>query len=213
MAAGSRGTVRQASARFEGRAGLNPSRRTLVGLFAMAALLTACDNSSRPSPPSDIGGPFQLTDQNGGRVDQRILLGKWSAVFFGYTFCPDVCPTTLTTLATAIDRLGSEARRFQVIFVTIDPARDTPTQLKTYLSSPAFPKGTIGLTGTPTEIAQIARGYRVYYGKAGEGPDYSMDHTAIVYLMDPRGRFSQPIGFGQAPARIAEQIKSAMRGG
>lgn len=192
---------------------MTSSRRSLAGgLLALAALLAACGRSRGDPTPSDTGGSFHLVDQSGARVDEHILQGKWTAVFFGYTFCPDVCPTTLTTLALAIDRLGPDARRLQVVFITVDPERDTPAQLKTYLSSPAFPRGAIGLTGTAAQIASAARAYRVYYKKSGDGPGYGMDHTSIVYLMDPKGRFSRPIDFGAGPADIARQIAQAMHG-
>ncbi len=198
---------------FANRLPTRSSRRLAIVLLGLAALLAGCGRSAYGSAPSDVGGPFRLTDQRDARVDEHILQGKWTALYFGYTFCPDVCPTTLTTLAQAIDRLGSDARRFQVVFITVDPERDTPEQLKTYLSSPAFPKGTIGLTGSPAEIAAVARAYHVYYKKAGEGPNYSMDHTSIVYLMDTSGRFSRPLALGGAPADVARQIKDAMHGG
>ena len=161
--------------------------------------------------PSDIGGQFHLTDQQGRPVDQRVLDGKWSAVFFGYTFCPDVCPTTLTALGRATDALGPQAQRFQVVFITVDPARDTPKQLSTYLSSNTFPKGAIGLTGTPAQIAQAANDYHVFYQKHPEGGTYTMDHTAIVYLMDPKGRFVKPLDLTAPPANVARQIAEAMQ--
>jgi len=177
----------------------------------MAPVLLGMVFACAPKPqPSLIGGPFSLTDQNGARVNESILKGKWSAVFFGYTFCPDTCPTTLTALARAIDNLGPRAERLQVVFISVDPARDTPAQLKAYLSSPAFPKGAIGLTGSGAQVAAAARAWRVYYRKVGSGADYSMDHTAIVYLMDPQGRFSQPVDTAAPPAKIAEQLSRAM---
>lgn len=160
---------------------------------------------------SDIGGPFNLVDQQARPVDQRVLDGKWSAVFFGYTFCPDVCPTTLTALGRATDALGAKAQRFQVVFITVDPARDTPKQLAMYLSSNTFPKGTIGLTGTPAQIAQAAKDYHVFYQKHPEGGTYTMDHTAIVYLMDPKGRFVKPLDLTAPPADVAAQITQAMQ--
>lgn len=160
---------------------------------------------------SDIGGPFQLVDQQGRPADQRLLDGKWSAVFFGYTFCPDVCPTTLTALGRANDALGAQAQRFQVVFITVDPARDTPRQLATYLSSNTFPKGAIGLTGTPAQIDRAAKAYHVFYQKHPEGGTYTMDHTAIVYLMDPKGRFVKPLDLTAPPAEVARQITEAMR--
>ena len=123
-----------------------------------------------------VGGPFQMTDQDGKRVDQSLLKGKWTAVFFGYTFCPEACPTTLTTLAKAQEQLGPKSKDLQVVFVSVDPARDTPAQLKTYLSSQSFPKGTVGLTGSATDVAKAAKAYKVFYQKSGTGPDYAMKH-------------------------------------
>ena len=163
--------------------------------------------------PVAVGGPFQLTNQSGARVDQKILKGKWSAVFFGYTYCPEACPTTLTTLAHAIDLLGPKAKDVRVVFVSIDPERDTPAQLKLYLSSQSFPKGTIGLTGSAAEVAAAAKAYHVYYAKSGKGADYTMDHSTALYLMDPDGRFQRVIAYGVTPEEMARQIGDAMRGG
>jgi protein SCO1/2 len=184
-----------------------PRRR---GLFSAALLILVAACARHPAPAADIGGPFRLVDQNGTSVDQSILKGKWTAVYFGYTFCPDVCPTTLTALAQAQARLGSKAHDFRVVFITVDPARDSPSQLKTYLASPAFPSGAEGLTGTPDQIAKVARAYHVYYRKDGGGADYGVDHTSVVYLMDPRGAFSRPIDFTAPPAAMAAQISQAM---
>jgi len=158
-----------------------------------------------------VGGPFQLTDQTGKRVDEGLLKGKWTAVFFGYTYCPEACPTTLTTLARAQDQLGPKAQKLQVVFVSIDPDRDTPAQLKTYLSSQSFPKGTIGLTGSAADVAKAAKAYRVFYQKSGTGPDYAMDHSTALYLMNPRGRFDRVIAYGLPPEEVARQIGDAMR--
>jgi protein SCO1/2 len=160
-----------------------------------------------------IGGPFQLVDQDGRAVDQRLLRGKWSAVFFGYTFCPDVCPTNLQTMAAVEDKLGAKAKDLQVVFVSIDPGRDTPQQLKAYLSSKAFPQGTIGLTGTPAQVDVAAKAYRVYYAKNGSGSDYTMDHSSVTYLMDPKGEFVSVIPYGMTPDQVADQVRSAMSKG
>jgi protein SCO1/2 len=194
-----------------------PPTRRLRAAFAVACLalvlgVAACGpvGGGSATGESAIGGPFHLTDQEGVRVDQRLLDGKWSLVFFGYTFCPDVCPATLTNLAAALDRLGPDAAHVRVVFITVDPQRDTPAQLREYLSSPSFPKGTIGLTGTPDQIATVARAYRVYYQKAGSGPSYSVDHSSIVYLMNPHGQFVAPVGVGASPADVARQIAAAM---
>jgi len=162
--------------------------------------------------PSSVGGPFHLVDQTGAPVDQDVLRGKWSAVFFGYTFCPDVCPTTLAALGQAVGDLGPDAGRFQVVFITVDPERDTPAALKAYLASATFPAGARGLTGAPAQIAAVARAYHVYYQKVPQGSSYSMDHTAVVYLMDPEGRFVRPLDVGVAPPQIAQQVRAAMNG-
>ena len=157
-----------------------------------------------------IGGPFQLVDQNGKAIDQNILKGKWSAVFFGYTYCPDVCPTTMQALAQAEDKLGGKAKNLQVVFISVDPARDTPAQLKTYLSTPAYPKGAIGLTGTAAQVAAAAKAYRVYYQKDGQGEGYSVAHSSIVYLMNPQGKFDRALTDSQTPSEVATQIGDAM---
>ncbi|HEY5289812.1 MAG TPA: SCO family protein [Caulobacteraceae bacterium] len=194
------------------------NRRNLIILTVALAILGSAvvlswngEFAGRSPPASDIGGPFHLTAQNGARVDQSILKGKWSAIYFGYTFCPDVCPTTLAALAQAQVALGAKAKAFQVVFITVDPARDTPAQLRAYLSSSSFPKGTIGLTGSAADIKTVAAAYRVYFSPHGSGPDYSVDHTSIVYLMDPEDRFVRPVTSG-SPADMAGQIAAAMDG-
>ncbi|WP_374579083.1 SCO family protein [Phenylobacterium sp.] len=158
-----------------------------------------------------VGGPFQLVDQDGRPVDEKILNGKWSAVFFGFTYCPDVCPTTMQALGEAKRRLGPKGDKLQVVFITVDPERDTPAQLKTYLSNDVFPKGTIGLTGSPEQVAAAAKAYRVYYKKNGEGDGYLVDHSTAAYLMNPKGRYDRVLPFGISPEEIAHQISEAMR--
>ena len=124
----------------------------LSALAALAVILAGAlvmrSGAFAPAERPAVGGPFQLTDQSGRPVDEKILKGKWSLVFFGFTYCPEACPTTLTTLGQTLDQMGPAARRVQVVFVSVDPDRDTPAALKTYLASQSFPKGTIGLTGT-----------------------------------------------------------------
>ena len=163
-----------------------------------------------------VGGPFQLVNQDGRPADQRVLEGRWSAIFFGYTYCPDVCPATLTTLAAAKARMGKKADTLQVVFVSIDPERDTPAQLKTYLDSPAFPKPIVGLTGTPEQAAAAAKAYRVYFAKAeGTKPGdkaYLMDHASQIYLTDPKGRFVKLIDPTLPPDEMAKAIGEGMRG-
>jgi protein SCO1/2 len=183
--------------------------------IAVGLALAACGQSSGSGAVSSsgealVGGPFQLIDQNGRPTDQSVLKGKWSAVFFGYTYCPDVCPTTLQALAGAEAKLGDKARNLQVVFISVDPGRDTPAQLKTYLSIPAFPKNTIGLTGTAAQVAAAAKAYRVYYQKEGQGEGYTMAHSSIVYLMDPAGKFVTALTESQTPSEVATQIGDAM---
>lgn len=181
--------------------------------LAMAAIAWRGGAGQGQTSAAAVGGPFQLVDQTGRAVDQRVLKGKWSVVFFGFTFCPDVCPTTLQTLALAQDQLGPKAKDFQVIFVTVDPERDTPAQLKAYLSGAAAPRNTLGLTGTPAQVATIAKAYHVFYEKAGEGDSYLVNHSTASYLMGPDGRFRRVIPYNLPPEEVARQISDAMRAG
>lgn len=160
-----------------------------------------------------VGGPFQLVNQNGVPTTEKALKGKWSAVFFGFTYCPDVCPGTLQGLAAATDQLGPKAKDLQIVFISIDPARDTPEQMKTYLSADYVPKTTIGLTGTQEQVQAAAKAYKVYYAKVGDGPGYTMDHSTAIYLMDEKGRFKTVIPYNLPPADIARRIADAMREG
>jgi len=134
-----------------------------------------------------IGGPFKLTDQNGKPRSDADFRGAYTLVFFGYTNCPDVCPTTLQTLTDAMTDLGPKAEKVTPVFITVDPERDTAKALKDYAAN--FTPRLVMLTGSPAEIASVAKEYRVYYAKAGEGPNYAMDHTALIYLMGPDGTY------------------------
>jgi cytochrome oxidase Cu insertion factor (SCO1/SenC/PrrC family) len=141
------------------------------------------------SPPT-IGGPFSLTDQNGRTVTDADLKGKPTLLYFGYTYCPDVCPTALLLMETAVESLGPDAaKKVNMVFITIDPERDTPALMKGYVSN--FGPTILGLTGTPEQIAKAARAYRVYYQKVPSKDDspYLMDHSSIIYLLDRNGRF------------------------
>ncbi len=155
-----------------------------------------------------IGGAFTLENDAGQIVTARDFRGKYMLVYFGYTVCPDVCPTALNAMTAALQKLGPKARDLTPIFITVDPARDTPEVVRRYTA--AFSPNLIGLTGTPAEIAKVAREYRVYYAKhvTGPGPDdYSMDHSSIIYLMGPDGRFIAPIPAEQSPAAMAADIE------
>jgi len=158
-----------------------------------------------------IGGPFTLEDGDGKPVTDRDYRGKYMLVYFGYTFCPDVCPTTLNAVADAMDKLGPEAARVQPLFITVDPKRDTPAVVKQYAA--AFGPKVLGLTGTDAEIAKVAKEYRVYYAehRTGTGPnDYSMDHSSVLYLMSPNGSFLAPVRADQSGDEIAASLKKLM---
>ena len=153
-----------------------------------------------------IGGPFSLIDTEGRPVSDRTLLGKPTAIFFGFTFCPEVCPTTLTEMTAALDALGSDADRLNVVFVSVDPERDTPAKMKVYLSN--FDSRIRGFTGTPETVARTAKAYRIYYAKVPlEGGEYTIDHSASVYLFDRRGRFIGPIAYGSPHERVVARLK------
>lgn len=191
-------------------------RSALIALSLAAASLGACspDPSSpkavRSSGAAAIGGPFRLVDQNGAPRTEQMLKGKWSVVFFGFTYCPDVCPTTLQALAATKAKLGRAGEALQVVLVTVDPERDTPAVLKSYLDTAGFPAGAVGLTGQPDEVRKALKAYRVYAARSGEGSDYLIDHSTVIYLMNPDGELSRPLSYGQTPDKMAEQIRQAM---
>ena len=160
-----------------------------------------------------VGGDFTLTDQDGKTVDQTILNGKWTLVFFGFTYCPDYCPTTLGVLNAVQERMGDKAEDLQIVFISIDPERDTPQMLKDYLSSDGFPDGVIGLTGTPEQVARAAKAYRAFYQKVGEGEGYTMNHSLTVYLMGPDGKFRTAVAYGMGPDKTTRIIEQAMARG
>ncbi len=153
-----------------------------------------------------VGGPIQLTDQNGRPFSDQSLRGKPFLVFFGFTHCPDVCPTALFEVSEIMRALGPDAARTAALFISVDPERDTPAALKEYLSS--FDPHLQGLTGDPAAIAAVAKAYRVYYKKVPlEGEDYTLDHTALVYLMDKQGRFVAPFNLKRPPEAAAADLR------
>lgn len=164
------------------------------------------------SPAAAPGGPFTLVDHRGGTVTDVAFRGKFMLVVFGYTSCPDICPTTLQSVAEAMDRLGPLAARVQPLFVTLDPERDGPEVLAHYVR--AFDPRIVGLTGTPAEIEQVARAYRIVFQKvtekaaseANDAADYSVDHNAFIYLMGPDGSYVTHFSHGVAPERMAREI-------
>ena len=155
---------------------------------------------------SAIGGPFKLVDQDGKTVTDRDLRGKWLLVYFGYTHCPDACPTALNNIALALQQLGPERDKVRPVFITVDPARDTSAVMKQYVTS--FDAPILALTGSPEAIAQAAHGYRVYYAKhETSGGDYEMDHSSVIYVMDPQGRFAATLTHQNSPKDITAQLK------
>ena len=187
----------------------------MIGLFFGVLLLGAAATmwlgGSSPIGPV-IGGPFALTDTNGARFTDKNLKGTYSLVYFGYTFCPDVCPTTLNQVAEALDKLGPKAERIRPVFITIDPARDTPAVMRQYVS--AFSPRLVGLTGTDAEIAAVAKAYRVYYAphRISDAPgDYTMDHSSVLYLLGPDGRFIAPIRADDSAEKIAAELSKQIQ--
>jgi protein SCO1 len=154
-----------------------------------------------------VGGPFHLEDQNGRPVTDQDFKGRPFLVFFGFTHCPDVCPTTLFEMSQMLKELGKDADRTAALFITVDPDRDTPAALKDYLSN--FDPHLRGLTGDPAAVNAVIKAYRVYAKKVPlKDGDYTMDHTAAVYLMDKDGRFVAPFNLKQTPEAAAEQLRS-----
>ncbi len=177
----------------------------LVLCFTTVMLVTGQTNSPIRAAAA-IGGPFHLTDQNGRPVSDEDFRGKPFLVFFGYTHCPDVCPTTLFDVSEVLRRLGPDADKTAALFITVDPERDTPATLKDYLGS--FDPHLRGITGALDAVAAVAKEYRVYYKKVPtENGDYSMDHTAIVYLMDKNGHFVAPFSLRRAPEASADDLR------
>jgi protein SCO1/2 len=190
--------------------------RILVATGAFVAGLVLCVSIvllvyGRPPVPSmpkaaAMGGPFTLTDQNGRTVTDKDFLGKPLLVFFGFTHCPDFCPTTMFEVAEIIRALGRDSDRVRALFITIDPERDTPEALKAYVSS--FDPYISAATGDPETIAAVAKSYRAIYRKVplAEG-GYTMDHTIIVYLMGKDGRFITPFSLKRTTAQSAEELR------
>jgi len=155
---------------------------------------------------SAIGGPFRLIDQNGKAVSDADLKGKWQLVFFGYTHCPDTCPTALNEIALALDQLGVKRDEVEIVFITVDPERDTPEVMKAYVQS--FDARIIALTGSPDAVAQAAKAYRVYYAKHPRGDgEYDMDHSAVIYVMNPDGRFTATFTPDSTADAIAQRLQ------
>ncbi|HVY00272.1 MAG TPA: SCO family protein [Pseudorhodoplanes sp.] len=175
-------------------------------LFTGAVFFIAGPKSLPPATlASAVGGPFELVDQDGRKVTDADLKGRPTLMFFGFTHCPDICPTTLFDVSEVFRALG-DGKEAAGYFVTVDPERDTPAVLKDYLSS--FDPRIRGLSGTPAQIEAIEKAYRVYAKKVPTGSgDYTMDHSALVYLMDKDGRFVAPFNLKRKPEEAAADLR------
>jgi protein SCO1/2 len=182
-----------------------PALAVLILLGAIGSILWL---HQRGAPT--VGGPFQLIDTRSGRqVTDQDFRGKWLLVFFGYTHCPDVCPTTLSEIADAMAKLGPLADRVQALFITVDPTRDTEQVLADYAA--AFDPRIVGLTGTSDQVAAAASAYKVYYAKRVVGDDYYMDHTGTVYVMRPDGTYDTSFLSTSDSAEVAQRLRSDMQ--
>ncbi|MDD7911194.1 SCO family protein [Pseudovibrio exalbescens] len=183
--------------------------------FAVAAvsLISWRSDSTIPmAPVANIGGPFTLVNGEGKTVTQEDLKGKPSLMFFGFTYCPDVCPTTLFEMQGWIEELGAEADKLNYVFVSVDPERDTPEVMSDYVS--AFDSRITPLTGTPEEIAEVVKSYRVYARRVElDDGDYTMDHTAGVYMMNPAQEFLGTISYGEPHDAAVEKIRKLIEQG
>ena len=174
--------------------------------IGLGITLWLTDGLSKVATASAIGGPFQLVDQTGQPVSDKNLKGKPTIIFFGFTHCPDVCPTSLFEISEVLKAMGKDADRVNAFFVSVDPERDTAAAMKDYLSS--FDPHLKGLTGNPEAVAKVLSSYRVYSKKVPlKDGDYTMDHTALIYLMDRDGRFVAPFNLKRTPAEAATDLK------
>lgn len=190
-----------------------------VVVFVAAAILLGWWRVDGPGAPArpvqtagapiDVGGPFSLVDHNGRRVTDADFRGKPMLVFFGFTHCPEVCPTTLLDLTNQLKALGPEAERLQVLFITVDPERDTPAQLALYLQS--FDPRIVGLSGTVEEVEAAVKAYKAYARKIPTEDSYTMDHTASVYVMDAAGRFRTLIDYHEEAQAAQAKIRLVLK--
>lgn len=193
---------------------LKTIRRVLWGLVAVAMLGVGAGAlwlTNRPTVEASGfgGGTYALVDQRGNAVDQTMFQGHPSALFFGFTHCPEVCPTTMAEMSGWFEQLGDEGKDLQAYFVSIDPERDTPAILGDYVSWVS--DRITGVTGTPEEIAKMAKAWGVYYAKVPlEGEDYTMDHTASVFLLDANGQFQSTIAYREDSAIALQKLRNLL---
>jgi protein SCO1 len=178
----------------------------LMSVFAVIVIVTGRTSAPIIPTASAVGGPFQLTDHHGKPISDADLKGKPYLAFFGFTHCPDICPSTLFDVSEIFRALGPEGDRARALFVTVDPERDTVPVLKDYLSN--FDPRLIGVTGSAEELNKMLKAFRVYYKKVPTpSGDYTMDHTSLVYLMDKEGRFVAPFNMKRRPKEAAAELR------
>jgi protein SCO1/2 len=187
----------------------------LIGALAgVAMLLITTPHEGQPVQSSGtalVGGPFSLTGADGKTVTDADFRGRYMLVFFGFTHCPDICPAELQVIAQALDKLGDKKKDIVPIFISLDPERDTPQVMADYVKS--FGPNFVGLTGSPEAVAAAAKAYRVAYAKvktADSPGDYSVDHSALVYLMGPDGRYVTHFSYGTSPNDLAEKLSKIL---
>jgi protein SCO1/2 len=186
-------------------------RDSLKMLAIVVVAILTLSQQRLPAATVTVGGPFTLAASDGTTVSDATYRGKWLLVFFGYTFCPNICPTTLLEVADALRRLGPDASELQPLFISIDPDRDTPDVMAAYTRS--FDLRIVGLTGTVAQIASVAKEYGAYYAPHRTGPgvdDYVMDHGTYLYLMDPNGQFVRGFDADTQGAVIADKLREMM---
>ena len=194
----------------------------VLAVFVLAGAMLGLARWLTPAPPQEaaqsdtvsIGGPFTLVDQNGQEVTDEKFRGRLMLVYFGYTYCPDVCPLGLTTIAEAIDQLPAEDRDQVVpLFITVDPERDTVAVMKDYVG--AFSDRLVGLTGSAAQVEAAVRAYRVYARKGESDADgtYLVDHSTFTYLMDRDGRYLAHFGHSATPEEMAKRLETAIAAG
>lgn len=183
----------------------------LAGIFGQDMAIPSTSGGMQMPPGMSLGGPFELVNQAGQPVTERDYAGRWLLVYFGFTYCPDVCPTELGTIASALDVMGPAGESVTPVLITIDPQRDTPEALADYVSR--FHPRLQGLTGTPEQIAAAARRYRVYYARVQrpEMTDYLMDHSSFIYLVGPDGRVRALFRPETSPEALAAAVQAQLR--
>jgi protein SCO1 len=184
----------------------------ILASFLFGSVLVMGGSPAPAASAATIGGPFTLSTPDGTTVTDETYRGKWLLVYFGYTFCPNSCPTMLLDIASALKDLGPKAAKVQPLFITIDPQRDTPQVMQQYTQS--FDSRILGLTGTPEQIAAAAREYGAYYVRHSTGPgvnEYVMDHSTYLYIMDPKGNFVRAFHGDTSGDRIADALRELLR--